>query len=468
MGQCCKFFLLITATLTAWTGYKVYETLNFTPPVPVLASDHWWGPGKPTKSVDKSIREFKLEFKSDMINDLQARLSKAKFYTEPIEGVGFEYGFNNIYLKEVVQYWQNEYRFDERLKYLNQYPHFKTNIQGLEIHFVHVKPKNVPPKLRIVPLLLVHGWPGSFVEFYKVIPMLTTPRKDVDFVFELIIPSIPGFAFSQAPSKSDLAEGQIAVVFKNLMDRLGYEKFIGQGGDWGAGIINNMAILYPESFIGVHTNFPFSSDIISAIKMSLSCHLPSFLFDKQHQSEKCPMSKILFELLLESGYFHIQSTKPDTIGVALRDSPVGLAAYILEKFSTWTNNEWRKLSDGGLKKKFSMTELLDNVMIYWMSESITTSMRIYAESVTDTQYRLNFDFLPILVPSAVAKFKHEVIYQTEGQIRSRFLNLVQLSVFSEGGHFPAFEESKVFADDIWSAASKFEDYHKTKKTKTEL
>lgn len=134
-----------------------------------------------------------------MIDDLQARISKAKFYTKPIEGVGFEYGFNNFYLKEVVRYWQNEYRFDERLKYLNQYPHFKTNIQGLDIHFVQVKPKNVPPKLRVVPLLLVHGWPGSFVEFYKVIPMLTTPRKGVDFVFELVIPSIPGFAFSQVP-----------------------------------------------------------------------------------------------------------------------------------------------------------------------------------------------------------------------------------------------------------------------------
>lgn len=228
---------------------------------------------------------------------------------------------------------------------------------------------------------MLHGWPGSFREFYGVIPLLTQPQEGKDFVFELIIASLPGFGFSQPASKPGLGALECAVVFKNLMQRLGFEKYYLHGGDWGAVIVTAMSSLYPNSVLGMHSTMCFDDSPSATIKMILGSFYPSFIIDKKYENKIYPISATFERMLLEFGYMHLQATKPDTVGVGLNDSPVGLAAYILEKYITWTNEDGKTLPDGGLKQKYSYVELLDTVMIYWVTNSITTSMRIYAESL---------------------------------------------------------------------------------------
>lgn len=168
-----------------------------------------------------------------------------KTWTPPLENQGFQYGFNSDYLKTVITHWRNKYQWKEREALLNKFPQFKTNINGLDIHFLRVTPKNAAGK-KVVPLLLLHGWPGSVKEFYDIIPLLTTPRDDADFVFDVVAPSLPGYGFSQGASKPGLGPAQVAVLMNNLMKRIGFDKYYIQGGDWGAIISKEMGQLYPQ------------------------------------------------------------------------------------------------------------------------------------------------------------------------------------------------------------------------------
>lgn len=181
-----------------------------------------------------------------VITDLNGQLDRflRRVPTPPLENQGFQYGFNTDYLRTVVTFWRNKYQWKEREAYLNQFPQFKTNVNGLDLHFIRVTPKATSGK-KVLPLLLLHGWPGSVREFYDIIPLLTTPRNDADFVFDVIVPSLPGYGFSQGSAKTGLGAAQIAVVMKNLMKRVGFDKFYIQGGDWGALIGKNMGTLYP-------------------------------------------------------------------------------------------------------------------------------------------------------------------------------------------------------------------------------
>lgn len=228
-----------------------------------------------------------------------------------MEGVQQQYGIHTDLLNEVVEFWNSEYNWKESEKYLNSYPQFTTNIQGLNIHFIHVKPKT---NRRVLPLLMLHGWPGSIREFYEIIPLLTTPQKEKDFVFELIIPSLPGFGFSQAALRPGLGSAQVAVIFKNLMKRLGHEKYYLQGGDWGSFIISNMARLFPENVLGLHSNMCYFFSIFTHIKIILGSIYPRAIISEEQEHKLYPITKTYSNLILESGYMHIQSTKPDTIG----------------------------------------------------------------------------------------------------------------------------------------------------------
>ena len=246
--------------------------------------------------------------------------------------------------------------------------------------------------MKVLPLLLLHGWPGSVREFYDLIPLLTKPVSGRDFVFEVIVPSLPGYGFSEAAARPGLGAVEMSVVFKNLMNRLGFEKYYIQGGDWGGIIVQHMATLFPEQILGVHANMCFVNSVLSTAKLILGSVYPPLIVDNKEQESKLyPLSTMFSNLVLEMGYMHLQATKPDTVGVGLNDSPSGLAAYILEKFITWTNEEWKNLEDGGLTKKFSYADLLDNVMIYWVTGSITTSARLYSESFNIAQLSLGVE-----------------------------------------------------------------------------
>lgn len=182
-----------------------------------------------------------------VINDLNDRLDRFLkiTLTPPLEHQGFQYGFNTNYLKDVITHWRKKYNWKEREVFLNKFPQYKTMINGLDLHFIRVTPKNAVGK-KVVPLLLLHGWPGSVREFYELIPLLTTPRDDADFVFDVVAPSLPGYGFSQGAAKTGLGNIQMAVVMNNLMKRIGFDKYYIQGGDWGAIISSNMGVLYPK------------------------------------------------------------------------------------------------------------------------------------------------------------------------------------------------------------------------------
>ncbi|XP_029155825.1 juvenile hormone epoxide hydrolase 1-like [Nylanderia fulva] len=426
-------------------------------------SETWWTPGT-ENSVSNDIRPYKIIFSEELVKDLKNRLKNTRPLTLPLKDVAWNYGTNTIALNKLLNYWADNYNFQEREKFVNQYPHFKTNIQGLDIHFIRVKPTNVGEK-RVLPLLILHGWPGSIMEFYKIIPLLTTPKAEYDFVFEVIAPSLPGFGFSSPATIPGLSYIQMSMVLKNLMLRLGYDKFYIQGGDWGAIIVNAMSTLFPQNVLGMHSNMcsVMRNEVI--VKQAICQYLFSFLpwTKKPRQTEKTSRKKFsLKRYLSETGYFHIQATKPDTVGVGLTDSPAGLAAYIIEKFSTGTNYSYKFRDDGGFLDKFTYDELIDNLMIYWASNSITTAMRIYAEMFTESNIPLGklINSNVVEVPTACSQFPNEITEQPISLLRTRFVNLLRVTKMPQGGHFAALEEPELLANDIWASVNEMEVWHK--------
>ncbi|XP_029448724.1 epoxide hydrolase 1-like [Rhinatrema bivittatum] len=426
--------------------------------------DGWWGPGpRPLhEEEDTSVRPFQIETSEEEIQDLHYRLDNTR-YTPPLEDARFHYGFNSTYLRKVVSYWRNQFDWKERVKILNKFPQFKTTIEGIEIHFVHVKPTNLRHGQKVFPLMMVHGWPGSFYEFYKIIPILTDPSAygplEDNIVFEVICPSIPGYGFSEASHKQGFNARAAARIFHKLMQRLGFQTYYLQGGDWGSFITSLMAQMKPESVKGLHLNFTLISR--GGLKMLLSLMLGGYLpwlvgFTREDARRVFPYFENVYALLRESGYLHIQATKPDTAGCGLNDSPVGMAAYILEKFSTWTNPAFRDLEDGGLERKYSLDDLLTNVMIYWVARNIIPSMRFYKENFSRDFHRYPDPKIGIHVPTGLAMFVNELTHAPRVWAKQMYKNIVTYTYLDKGGHFAAFEEPDLLSNDIRQFVKKVE------------
>ncbi|EFN83232.1 juvenile hormone epoxide hydrolase 1 [Harpegnathos saltator] len=449
-----------TVILVLTIGIAQFFLSNTVTDVPDLP-ETFWGPEK-NREASQEIRPFVINVPKSIIDDLNERLAKKRELVEPLENVAWTYGISTTYLKDVVEYWRSKYNWTERQALLNKYPQYVTNIQGLDIHFYHVTP-NLPKdrKLKVLPLLLLHGWPGSVVEFQKMIPMLTTPRPDKDFVFEVIAPSLPGYAFSQAAVRPGLGPAQMSLMFKNLMSRLGFSKFYAQGGDWGSIIVTHLSGLYPNNVLGSHMNMCIGLNNMGNIIWRLvGAVFPWLVVDSEHSSKMYPLGHHFSRIMEESGYMHIQASKPDTIGTAVAASPVGLAGYILEKFSTWTNPDYRFRPDGGLLEKYTLDELLDNVMLYWVTNSLTTSVRLYSEQFNKAHFSSKIDEIPVDVPVACAAFPHELAYQSESFLRDKYTNMIQFNHLPRGGHFAAFEEPALVANDVFEFVSKTEDMRK--------
>lgn len=248
-----------------------------------------------------------------MLLDLKSRLDNTRSLTTPLEGVQQQYGMNTILLGEILDFWRNKYEWREREKFLNKYPQFLTNIHGLDVHYLHVKPKPAEG-VQVLPLLLLHGWSGSVREFYGIIPLLTEVQGGKNIVFEVIAPSLPGHGFSAASSKPGLSATQMAVMLKNLMLRLGFAEFYVQGGDWGAYISANIARLYPAHVLGLHSTFCVVDTLKSRLKMFLGSLYPSAVVRKEFRHKMYPLSDFYANFWLETAYAHIQATKPETIG----------------------------------------------------------------------------------------------------------------------------------------------------------
>ncbi|XP_064543009.1 juvenile hormone epoxide hydrolase 1 [Drosophila montana] len=431
-------------------GYKNYRDLGAPGKRPDLDNNEYWGPKlKGSYQENKAVSPYDISVAPEVIADLKAQLERPLKLQEPLEGVGFEYGFNAKELNKVVKYWRDSYlpKWNEREQLLKKFKHFQTEIQGLRIHFIHAKPSNAAGK-KVLPLLLMHGWPGTVREFYDFIPLLTTGSDKSDYVFEVIAPSLPGYGWSQGASRTGLGAAQVSVIMRNLMLRLGFNKFLIQGGDWGSIVGGNLASLFPENTLGYHSNLCSNNSPMGNLRQLFATLFPSFYIDSQYANFYKGLGDTLFMILEEFGYAHIQATKPDTIGTALANNPVGLAAYILEKFSTWTNAEYKKLEDGGLTKDFTYDQLLDNIMIYYVTNSITTSVRLYSETMNSAQMSLDVDSVPITAPAGCARFFNEIAHTPDSVLANKFPNLIHSTHHSDGGHFPAFQVPQQLYDDF--------------------
>lgn len=248
-----------------------------------------------------------------VLDDLKYRLNHTRPLPKPLLDNQI-YGFNGDLAQEILDYWRTEYNWKERELKLNKYPHFITSIQGLKIHFIHIKPSNVSTNIKIIPLLITHGWPSSFVEFLEVIQILSTTRKNRDFVFEVVLATIPGFGFSDPAQKPGFGSLEAALVFKNLMNRLGHGKFYVHSGDMGMLIMKAMATSLKDSVLGFHSNMCISLHPFSLIKYALGSIYPQWIKRDTHRELIYPIWNLLNITLMEFGYLHLQTTKPDTYG----------------------------------------------------------------------------------------------------------------------------------------------------------
>ncbi|OWR46350.1 juvenile hormone epoxide hydrolase protein 4 [Danaus plexippus plexippus] len=448
--------LILSSIIAGLLGafvYRLYVSYVVVPELPKFDLDVWWGSG-PRSSQDISIRPYRILLLDSMQENIRRKFEAYRRATK-IKSLNesSSYGLNSDNLGQIFAHWQFKYNYRERTRYFNKYDHFKTNIQGLDMHFVHVKP-TTPGNVRVLPLLLLHGWPSSVKDFYEMIPLLTTPRTGYDFVFEIIAPSLPGFAHSQGAARPGLTTYEIAIIMRNLMKRIGFNQFYIHGGDIGHAIGSHMATIFPNQILGFHTTTPINYSYLASMGWFIGSICPKCLLDNYVRDKMYPLSDKLSFYLEESGYFHLQSTKPDTIGIALQDSPLGLAAYIIERYLLYTNPN-SKFTPEEAFSGYNMTDLLDNVMLYWSTGSITTSLRLFKETVRNYEMEQVLARIPTSVPTWGLRTKNDLFHQNDNIIRWKYPNLRGLTNLEVGGHFPAFEIPSEVASDIFKSVKKF-------------
>ena len=355
------------------------------------------------------IEPFRIDVPQAVLDDLRERLRRTRWPAE-MPGIGWEQGADLDFLRAAVSHWLEGYdwRAAER-EIINRFHHFRGEVGGLRIHFIHERKGGLP-------LLLTHGWPGSFHEFSKIIPLLQG--------FDVVVPSLPGYGFSDAPQRPGMNAFAIADLWAELMTELGYSRFAAQGGDWGASVTTCLGLRHPQRLIGLHLNY-----IPGSYRPDAPPDAEALAF---LQSENAWHAE-------EGGYEHQQRTRPQTLGVALDDSPAGLLAWIAEKLRAWSD------CGGDLGRRFTRDELLAHVMIYWVTRSALSSARLYWEVE-----RRPLHFGPgerVRVPCAVARFPLEAPFPPRSFIE-RGYDLVRFTEMPRGGHFAAWEEPQLLADDL--------------------
>ena len=385
-----------------------------------------------------SIEKFNIQVADEVLNDLKYRLDHVR-WPEQIEGSDWERGTDINYLKSLVSYWKDEFDWRAQEKELNRFSHFRCNVDGIDIHFIHEKGKGPNP----TPIILTHGWPDSFMRYQKIIPLLTDPASyggDPKDSFDVIVPSLPGFGFSSASKHNGMNNYSVSELWAKLMTKkLGYSKFAAAGGDMGSGVTRYLALNHPELLIGIHLTD------IGIIRNLTASQNESELSEEELQYEKDASEWILNE----GGYMSIQSTKPQTISYGLSDSPVGLAAWIIEKFCSWSD------CNGDLNKNFSKDELLTNIMIYWVTNTIGSSANAYYENVHSLPPMGHID-----VPTGIALFPADVLLPPKDWAM-RNLNVTRWATMPRGGHFTAMEDPEPLAEEIRA----FFRLYRTKSTK---
>jgi len=367
------------------------------------------------------IETFTIAATDEQLADLKQRLANTRWPEAELVD-DWTQGIPLAYVKEVCEYWANEYDWREREALLNRFDHFRTEIGGLGIHFIHQRSPH--PEAR--PLLITHGWPGSIVEFNKVIEPLVDPVAhggELTDAFHVIAPSLPGFGFSDKPTETGWGVEKIADTWATLMAGLGYDSYLAQGGDWGSAITGAIGARDSEHCAGIHLNMPWVGPDPETM-------------DSLTDEEKDGLAALKFYQDWDSGYSKQQATRPQTVAYGLADSPSGQAAWILEKYYAWTDN------DGSPEDVLTRDELLDNVMLYWLTESAASSARIYWESFGKTRPG-NVD-----IPMGGSIFPKEIMRPSKRWAAKRFSNIVHWNRLDKGGHFAAFEQPESYLDEV--------------------
>ena len=383
--------------------------------------------GDVPNTASDAIVPFTIDVPEDVLDDLQARLADTRFPDE-LEGADWTYGANLAYMRELVAYWRDEYDWREQERRLNRFDHFKTNIDGLDVHFIHQRSANPDA----FPLMVIHGWPGSFVEFHKIIEPLSDPAShggDPADAFHLVIPSIPGYGFSDRPREPGYNPERMAEIFVKLMDRLGYARYGTQGGDYGSLISRILGRIDPEHVAGVHLNLCGAGPPEGVEDPTAG--VPPEELERMRERQA-------FWTDEQRGYSAIQGTKPQTIGYVLNDSPVGLAAWIVEKFRAWSD------VNGDVESKFTKDEMLTNVMVYWVTQTPTSAARLYYEVRHPPGGRRGGAGD---APLACAAFPKEISFSPRLWLEAQF-NLTQRTIMPRGGHFAALEEPELLLEDV--------------------
>ncbi len=375
----------------------------------------------------EALRPFVIDVPDAVLDDLRLRLERTRL-PDQLDGVGWEYGTDLEYLTELITYWRDEFDWRAQEARLNELDQYKTVIDGLDTHFIHQR----SPEPDALPIIITHGWPGSIAEFTKVIGPLTDPVAhggDASDAFHVVAPSMPGYGFSEKPSEPGYGPEKIAEIGAGLMARLGYETYGVQGGDWGSAVSRWHAFSYPERVVGLHLNM-MTTGPPAGVEDPTEGIPPEELERSQ--------ARTAFYFGEEDGYSRLQGTRPQTLGYALNDSPAGQAAWIVEKFRAWCD------CNGDPESVFTRDELLTNIMIYWVTETATSSARLYYENGHTPPSR---PMGRIEVPTGAIIFPHELFIAPRQWVEASY-NLTHWTEKPTGGHFAAMEQPDVLVEDL--------------------
>lgn len=376
------------------------------------------------------MEPFRIDIPDDVLVDLQTRLKRTR-WADDFANDDWQYGTNTGYLKELVRYWIDEYDWRRQERAMNAWPQFRTQIEGVPIHFMHVRGKGPNPK----PLILSHGWPWTFWEYHKVLGPLSDPGShggDPADAFDLVVPSLPGYGFSTPLRQTGINFWRTSGLWVQLMQRLGYSRFAAHGADWGAMITADLGHRYPKHLLGAHLAMTLPLDVFSGGAFPAG----------DYDDDEAPLAARLQHFFAaESAYSALQSTKPQTIAAALNDSPAGLAAWIVEKQRSWSD------CHGDVETRFGKDDLLTTIMIYWVTQSYGTSARYYYEAARHPWTPVH-DRIPVVeAPVGISVFPEEVCTAPR-RWAQRYYYLKQRRVHARGGHYAGWEEPQAVVSDL--------------------
>ena len=371
------------------------------------------------------ITPFKINISNKIIENINNKVSNYPWHEMPSNG-GWDYGTNLDYMKEISKYWVKNFDWKKTEEKINKFNNFKTNIDNIDIHFIHEKGSGSNPK----PLLLSHGWPGSIIEFLNIIDQLAHPEKyggKEEDAFDVVVPSLPGFGFSGRPSKP-IGPRKMASIFNSLMTKvLNYKTYMAQGGDFGGTIATWLGYDFPNECTSIHINI-------------LIVRHPD---GPQTKEEKEWEKRFEKNQILENGYRTQQATKPQTLSYAMMDSPVGVAAWIIEKMRGWSD-----IKNGDIESVYSKDILLSNIMVYIITKTFNTASWIYYGRREEGGRMLPKEKLPIKVPTAIAVFPKEYLEWAPRSYVERIYKIHRWTVMEKGGHFAALEQPDLLVNDI--------------------